>query len=665
MAPTRNWLGTTTAWGATTNWSGTPAGIPTAVDDLIFGSTAPNCVVDVAAPACRSLDFTDYGATISINNNILIGTSTAITSGATAGFIHLGSSMGITGTGTITLRGMSNNPRYVFRSNGKFWPNNLGATAAFAASTPLYSFLDSWTIGGTFTIGNSLGSSQILTTSAGITCQGNLVTTGSASGGVIATTSTTKIALGGTCTWSSSPSASPAVQQHRNHFSIDINAGSSLVTIADGTSWGGAGTTASTLKYVSGNVLHQGTFYLQQAVGSTFCNLDLNGSSDPGATAFSSTGVNFNNLQIRMLSTTGTMTLVSPLRVVNLLSTAGVTGQGIKTVQSVLNGSTMYLGGSFSHTGGKLSGTTQAMFIGTGMWTEPNASLVTTSGIANSVSFNTSGTITLDGGIVIGGASTYMPTYTYTAGTVLATGATIFVAPGATFQTLQGFSNFDIGNLYIGGLSDMGEWGGSNRLYACNLIDTKPVNVIGTVGATNIGSINSARFAGNIGFTASSFNVILPSTSTYNGTLSPYKFIGFQGGVTYYIKNSMVVRGDATTFMGPVLRSNSSSQYTYINLSPGATQDLFIASPSRLDASGGQALKFNLGNVATFYGIIGWSTTTVVNTDLRSEISRTLITNGRILYPSWSVGSTAQVLASRNVLIQNNTLDIPKSYIIE
>ena len=688
MAPVRNWLGTTSfSWGTTANWDGIPAGVPTAVDDLVFGSDAPNCTVDVPLPICRSIDFTSYGATFSIDNTIQVGTTSSITPGATAGFVRLGASMKINGAGSIVFRGLTNNPRYSITSNGKDWPNNFGATATISASTPLYFFTDNFTVGGTFTIGNSLGSAQIQ--GFNIFCQGNLVITGAATGTLTALTSVTRVVLGATSTWSNVPVATAGTQLFRTNISIDIQAGSSLVTIANGTTWGGAGTTSSTLRYVSGNVLHQGTFVIQHAAGASFCNVNLNGSSDPGATAYSTSGVNFDNLESRAVGAgAGPLTLSSPLRVVNLFRTAGITGQNVKNVANLssrFNESIMYLGGSCSHAGGRLFGNSIISFIGSGTWTEPGFSFAASSasGIANPITINTLGTLTLSGQVGIGGAANtdgFNTTCTYTAGTVVTVGSIINIVPGAGPQTLQGFSDVYIEALSVGGVVNSFPFSyGQNKVFSCRLIDTKPVT-IGTVGLTSMSpgsGAASSRFSGNVGFTASNFIFVAPS-GFINADVNPYRFIGFADGITYYITKNLTVRGNQANLIGVFLRggegtinvyTDEGTGYSSIVLSPGATQDLYIALPSRIDASGGQNLKFRTGNLYNFYGSLGFSVTLATTLasliDTGNEFIRVSPGESRYLYPSWAAGGTYQQLPSKNVTIGNYTTDISNNFILE
>ena len=626
----KTWLATiSSSWGASANWSGPTVAIPTAADDLIFGSTSPGCVVDIASPVCRSIDFTSYSGTITMSNAITVGQTTAVTSGATAGYLYLGSSMGITGAAGITLRAITTNPRFDLRSNGRTWPNNL-TTGSLVSTQPFYNFLDNWTIGGTFTIGNINGSANI--TSFNIVCLGNLRMQGAASGILLANTPTTKIILGGTCTWSCNPSGVGGTQLFRTNVSIDIDSGPSTVTIADGVTWAGTGGTSTRLRYVSGTVIHPtgATFYIQAANGANFCTFDLNGSTSPGASSTSTGGVNFQNVQLRIASQTGTSTLSTPIRVLGNFSTGGNAGQNVKSFQTVLNGSQLIMDGNLTHAGGRVFGTTLFLLGGTGTWTEPGGNFGM--GIGNPITINTPGTITIQGNVYIAGSFNWA--FTYTAGNVNASGATIGIIAAGTAETLQGCSNFYIGNLWVAGTNNLN--------YSVRIIDTQNLSV-GTVGITGLNSTNSARFTGNAGFTASYFDLQIPS-SALGGKVIDLVSSGFgpTPSVSYHVKSGIVMKGFVTTanvIYPAILRCSNLpiAGRAFFSVADGATMDLYASQASRINASLGQTLRFRPGSIIgspdyygspSFYFMNSYFYTPCINCEWmkQNEVSKIYIT---------------------------------------
>ena len=89
-------------WGVSTNWSTSSGGpgngsVPTLSDDIIFDTNSGNCTVDTTNRECKSINFTNYGATISMTYVI-----------NTYGNVTLGASMGITGSAQLNVNETSN-----------------------------------------------------------------------------------------------------------------------------------------------------------------------------------------------------------------------------------------------------------------------------------------------------------------------------------------------------------------------------------------------------------------------------------------------------------------------------------------------------------------------------------------------------------------------------
>lgn len=99
-------------WGVATNW--TPNGIPTIADNVSFSSANNNDCIVAANASALSIDFQDYGGTLTINTNTVpIPTLTPFN---------------LTVAGNVTL---STNPSFQLKSDA----NNLGTLVISANST--------------------------------------------------------------------------------------------------------------------------------------------------------------------------------------------------------------------------------------------------------------------------------------------------------------------------------------------------------------------------------------------------------------------------------------------------------------------------------------------------------------------------------------------------
>ena len=333
-------------WGTAGNWdTGVLPSAKLAGTDAIFNASSPNCTVNITTAVCRNLNFTGYTNTITMTNTIIVGSTS---SGSPNHAVTLSPTMGISGPGSIQTRANGNTS---LRSNGRVWPNALGIANVPAFANPTVTLLDDWTVNASLVIGP--GGVIALTFSGAFTINagGNVTLQISGTNSrIIATAgSLSTIRMTGTGTYSSSG----ITANGGLGLNLTIDAPGQTVTLADLSGYGGIGTVAgSTFLYVAGTVVSLGTFYLYGGIQTAAAyTLNLNGSSSTSATTTSSTGVNFNNLDIRTHGVSGAQTIVitGNICVVGNLTT---TPTAITKGPLYTSGGTIYLNGNFTHVAG-------------------------------------------------------------------------------------------------------------------------------------------------------------------------------------------------------------------------------------------------------------------------------------------------------------------------
>lgn len=239
-------------------------------------------------------------------------------------------------------------------------------------------------------------------------------------------TGTSSIVYGGTGTWTALDSTATIL----NNFTINTLG---TLTIS-GTVYKGS----NTITYTAGTVNDTGATIIIGTTLNTTCNISgktwarllVNGDitllSNINATTFGTTGSNnisftlggnslvLTNLE---LGSTATTTLSSSLSCQNLEinnpSTATINGNSITINGNILQSNV-----------GVTTGTTTFVYAGTGTWTRTN-----TGYFSNNFTINTLGTLTLTGANIGGGV------FTYTAGTVITSGGTLWNrVSGTTFN---------------------------------------------------------------------------------------------------------------------------------------------------------------------------------------------------------------------------------------
>lgn len=506
--PTRTWRGTTNSfWGTNTNWL--EGAIPTAADDVVFDATSPACTVDVAG-LCLSLDFTSYTNTITMTNGITVGN--LVTSVV---FIRLGASMGITGSGALSVRKTS---FFTLTCNGKIWPNAFNLfTVGSALSTSAATLTDNALIGGTLSIGDGT-SNYTISGAFEIRCYTSL-TTNIATNNFVTISGALRFL--GSGTWSqTSPSVINGI--------IYIDCGANTLNISNGCA------AVADMVYVSGTVTHTGTFYLR--VGAALQTININGSSSTSATTTSTTGVNFDNLVI--YSTTAApviTTLSSPICVVNDFTYGSTVHANGLIGRSSIDGSFIYLNGDLSMRGRLLGSSvtpTTIVLQGTGTWSDTSAGTAFNTGISTNLTINTAGTITVSGLV-----SKSRFDLTYVDGTVITTGSTLMIEDNN--QTIN-----------ISGVT----WNNLTFLHSLNA--SSPIIVTFTGVTTFLGNClvnkTGATLTLNGGRLKIGGNFSAPVLNTA-GIIAGTTVLEFNGAGTFSINPGSYVPGTTT---GTVIRNN-------------------------------------------------------------------------------------------------------------
>jgi hypothetical protein len=378
----RNTSGTTnwnlaTSWSTVSSTSATNTGTfpsSTTADPVIFDANSSNVTVNVFSN-CTSLDFTNYLGTITMTNNL-----------AVYGNITLGVSMGIAGTGILSIAGTS-----TYTSNGVTWTGTL--------SLGLSSVI-------TITLGSLITTVQNLRVSSGAAA--NVITVNSNTLNVLGDLTllvhlggSTQLNLTGTGTWNSQNIG----VEVRTKLNIDT-----LGTITRGAN--GCAYAGPELKYTQGTLIN----------GSTFLRL----SAGVVTSSIISNGINWGNV----LFAGSTTTLSDDMNINNF---------DFSVNSAIINGNNLRINGNInSASSAVITGTTVFQIIGTGTqtWTTANS----TARIGNSMNIDkVSGTFTLNSANIAYGSATAV--LTYTQGTFVPSTSTFITQSGTTFNiTASGFS---------------------------------------------------------------------------------------------------------------------------------------------------------------------------------------------------------------------------------
>jgi hypothetical protein len=403
----RYWVaGGTGNYNSTTNWSATSGGasgasVPTTVDDVFFNASSGAGIATINATSnCRSLNLTGFTGTLNFNFNLNVNGT----------ILNLGTG-GYTITGTANLRLATT---MTITSNGTIYQGNFEFS-----SGGTYTLADDLTINGT-TIISSSGAQNL--NGNNLFVKSNFLITSSGSG---STSGTTNIILSGTGIWSTTQSNTNTGQILCNLIIDTLG----TITISGKVFKGGG-----TFTYTSGTIVDTGaTIVIGRATtttvdisGYTFEKIliagEINLSSDINATTFGTTDIglttapsftlnsfflNFVNLE---LGHTGILNLPTSWVCQDILLNP--------TSSMTLNNNSITINGNISQeNNGFSTGTTIITYAGTGSWQV----LGGVGRIINSFTINTAGTLTFLSAGIGGGV------FTYTAGTVITAGSTLFI----------------------------------------------------------------------------------------------------------------------------------------------------------------------------------------------------------------------------------------------
>jgi len=574
-------------WGTAGNWdTGVLPSATGAGTDAIFNASSPNCTVNITTAVCRNLNFTGYTGTITMTNNIVVGSLAAANPNHS---VTLSSGMGIAGTGSLITRA---NGTTTLTSNGKTWPNALAINGSLINSNSVATITGNWTVG-SLSLGPAANHAMTLNGAFTITVNGNFsVPMVGTTSRVIATAgSLTTIKLAGTGTWSSGATFAGG-------GTVAIGFGPSIVidttgtiTIGNGCYFGGSVSVAGTnFTYVQGTVIHSGTFHLLGNQGGNGYSVNLNGSSSPSATTTSSTGVNFQNLSFTTFSvgaSPGTCAITGTLCAVgNLSITAFSAAKGMV----LTSGGTIYVGGNLTVNGAmRVASSTVVVLQGTGTWTENTITLGTGFGISWQVQINTTGTINVGSNVGL----TEAGSLTYTAGTFTwGAGNALYMTSQAALYGLGSYGVI-IDNLIH--VTNSASGGAGSVIY---FYDTAPVR-FGTISLSGANTNFAWMHLGTIGWICNSFSCYLNSATTNtNYRLTP--------SVEYKINTSLIMLSwtSANNFgMSPF--PSGATKWT---LAYGAYQDVYYLNGGLLgasiDSSDGQTIWTRGGSIAS--GTLNW-----------------------------------------------------------
>lgn len=296
-----------------------------------------------------------------------------------------------------------------------------------------------------------------------------------------------------------------------------------------------------TIKYLSGTITHTGTLIL--FTGSLI--FDTNGDTTPGCTTTSSTGINWNNMNLFSSSNYANSGL-TPIRVVNNLLFDGV-------LCGFTSGTKVYVGGSFTSTQSTQSSAWELHLDGTGMFDcQVN--------MRHSLYFEPSCNITLNNNLIL--SSNQSKIYSSSGCNVSPNGYSVIISiTGVILQT----AHINWYRVYIN----------NNSLTLNSNADDINTDIFEFITTTNIVILSQ-----NINCK----QLIVNSTGT--GYLRSNYVIN--------VSENLYLRGGGL---------NGVTAYLYLNLSPTATQDV-IANANFVDSSGGKTILTGINNTLT--STINW-----------------------------------------------------------
>jgi len=230
----------------------------------------------------------------------------------------------------------------------------------------------------------------------------------------------------------------------------------------------------------------------------------------------------------------------------------------------VVNGQTIYAGKGLTSSLNAGAGTTNIVFDGTGTWSTPGYY------IANNLTFNTAGTITISGYVYFGRSKTI----TYTAGTMVVAGSTLVIALGGGETNTLNTNGMSWNNIEMG-------LAGTETLSLSSLLTVNET-------FTNNGFGGNLTFSGAAGFSIATLDIT--ATGTRNLTLTH--------GNTYTVTTAINNRGSTSALRTRITSSHASNQVV-LTLNQGATVECAYLNGTRIDSSGGRTIRTFGGTLTT------------------------------------------------------------------
>ena len=498
---------------------------------VLTGSTGTLNCVGSASCVINGFTITMAGSLSNTSSSTISGTTNLIMNGTgtwTGASGGIANNIEFNTAGTITISGTV----YKSGTSTLLWTaGTMVTTGSTLYLTGTITFTHGTTVWNNLNINNGT-----YTLSANLTLNGTLNHPGSGSTVINGNT----IYIAGSLTHASSSSISGTTNFVMNGTGTWSGAANG---IANNLEFNTAGTIT-----VSGTVYKTGTSTILWTAGTIVTT---------GSTLFLSTAVTltlvatvWNNLTLN----NGTTTLSASLTLNGNL----ITGGGGSTI---VNGNTLYIGGNLTmSSSASFSGTTNFVMNGTGTW-----SVATTSNaIANNLTFNTAGTITISGIVYKNGIAS---TITYTSGTMITTSSTLTITADIIIDT-AGMSWYNVSPTGVRTLT-------LNSLMSVTGLWT-------TVAATT--------FNGTAGWSIASWLAAAPYTIT------------FKNGVTYTTTTAVTMTG--TSAAHAIFTSDDATIKAIWTLAFGAVQSMVYVNGTRIDSSLGQTV-WTFGGTLT--STINWN----------------------------------------------------------
>jgi hypothetical protein len=591
----RYWVaGGTGNYNSTTNWSATSGGAS--------GASVPSTVDDVFFNVLSGVGIaiiTSGANCRSLNLTGFTGTlqfDNALTLN-TGSIFNLGTG-GYTQTGAIGVNVVGTS--LAITSNGTVWSKRL-----FIGNNGItVTMNDTLTITGEFNF-----SSGAIINGFTINISGNFTTAG---GGAIS--GTTSFVFNGNTTWSSSIGG----EELRKNVTIN--------TVGTITMSGIMAITGGTFTYIAGTV------------NTTAFTLKIGNN----ATTFNCSGIIWEN--VSGFVTSSTITFTSNFNVKNFLL----------SVTLAFNSNSINISGNLTVNNAiTTSGTSVFVLNGTGTWSHSNASTF----IANPLTINTVGIITLGTNVTFGGS-----TLTYTAGTIINTGSTLTLS--STSAMTINTSGMTWNNITLASNSNYTTTLSSNLNIGGNLIFASGGTATITFNTNTIFIGGNFSITGNSTLTGTSLIVfngtgtwsnpgagILKNNTTVNttGTLTISGNVYYNTGTLTYTAGTVITTG-STLNIGVATTLNTNG-IIWNNIS--TTTGVVITLGSNLTLTG----TLSLGNGVTSFTLGGFNLIST-NANLNMLATNAIFTlPANQTFKTLTITGTATINANTLTIIENLTIN--------